>query len=176
MAAVEGGAAGVHCSINGLGERTGNTATEEVVMALELLVGAKTGVDLSKIYNVSNLVAEIAKIPTPRQKPIVGQNLSRVESGLVTDIISRMKRIGVETGMSPFVPELVGAEPMSYVIGKGSGKANIVYYLEKNGVDASRVTKEQMDAIINEVKAESRIRKAVLSERDLMQIVQKVMK
>ncbi|MEI8191880.1 MAG: homocitrate synthase [candidate division NC10 bacterium] len=175
LAAVEGGAAGIHSAINGLGERTGNTPTEEIVMALELLVGVKTGVDLSKIQNVSSLVAEIAKVPVPDNKPVVGRNLSRVESGLVTDIISRMKKLGVETGMAPFAPELIGAEPMQYVIGKGSGKANIVHYLEKNGVDPVQVTKEQMDAILSEVKTESRVRKAVLSERDLMQIVRKIL-
>lgn len=176
LAAVEGGATGVHCAVNGLGERTGNTPTEEVVAALELLVGVTTGVDLGKIYNVSSLVAEISKVPTPGKKPIVGPNLSRVESGLVTDIISRMKKIGVETGMAPFVPELIGAEPMSYVIGKGSGKANIVHYLEKNGVNPDSVSKEQMETILGEVKAESRVRKAVLSERDLMHIVRKVLR
>ncbi|MET0660005.1 MAG: homocitrate synthase [Steroidobacteraceae bacterium] len=175
LAAVEGGASGIHCSINGLGERTGNTPTEEIVMALELLVGVKTGINLGDIQNVSSLVAEIAKVPVRGNKAIVGPTLSTVESGLVTDMIARLKKIGVETGMAPFVPELIGGEPLRYVIGKGSGKANIVYYLEKHGIDPNNISKQQMEAILGQVKAESRVRKAVLSERDLIHIVNKVL-
>ena len=174
LAAVEGGASGIHCAFNGLGERTGNVPTEEIVMALELLVGVKTGVNLSKIYEVSKLVSEIAKVPVSSNKAIVGSTLSKVESGLVTDVIYRMKKIGIDTGMTPFVPELIGAEPLEYVIGKGSGKANILFYLEKNSYDITKITKEQMENIINQVKIESRIRKALLDEKTLMQIVKKI--
>jgi len=174
LAAVEGGATGVHCSVNGLGERTGNVPTEEIVMALELLVGVNTGIDLSKIYEMSKLVAEIGKVEIPLSKSIVGRNLSKVESGLVTDVVYKMKEIGADTGMSPFVPELIGAEPMEYVIGKGSGRANILFYLEKNGYDISKVTKEQIGAIIEEVKKESRVRKALLDEKILMEMVKKI--
>src|SRR6056297_376175 len=175
MAAVEGGASGIHCAVNGLGERTGNVPTEEVVMALELLVGVDTGVDLSKIHGVSQLVSEIGKVPIAKNKAIVGSNLSKVESGLVTDVVYRMKKIGIDTGMSPFTPELIGGEPFEYVIGKGSGKANIIVYLEKNGYDPEAVTKEQMGEIIELVKAESRVRKAILNEKILMEMVRKVL-
>jgi 2-isopropylmalate synthase len=173
LASVEGGASVVHSAINGLGERTGNVPTEEIVMALELLVGVKTGVDISKLSAISRLVAEIGKEPVYGRKPIVGPRLFEVESGLVSDVIYKMNKIGVKTGMSPFVPELVGGNPMQYVIGKGSGKATILFYLEKNGMDASKITKEQMENIINEIKIESRIRKALLSEKDLMEIIGK---
>lgn len=174
LAAIEGGASCVHSAINGLGERTGNVPTEEIVMALELLVGVDTGVDLGQIKEVSKLVEQIGKVPVAMSKAIVGSNLSRVESGLVTDVVYRMKKIGVDTGMSPFVPELIGADPMEYVIGKGSGKANILFYLEKNGYDIESITKEQMGDIIAEVKSESRVRKALLDEKILMQIARKV--
>ncbi len=175
LAAVEGGATGIHSAINGLGERTGNVPTEEIVMALELLEGVKTGVDLSKIAEVSKLVSEIGKVPVSSNKAIVGENLSKVESGLVTDVVYKMKKIGVDTGMAPFTPELIGGAPMEYVIGKGSGKANIIFYLDKNGYDAENVTKEQMEEIIDQVKAESRVRKAVLDEKTLIEIFKKVM-
>lgn len=174
LAAVEGGATGIHSAINGLGERTGNVPTEEIVMSLQLLLGVDTGVDLSKLCDVSKLVAEISKVPISTRKPIVGSKLNQMESGLVTDVAYRMRKIGVEPGMCPFVPELVGNEPLEYVIGKGSGKANIVFYLEKNGYDAEKVTKDQMKDIIEEVKTESRIRKALLEEKDLLNIVKKI--
>jgi len=176
LAALEGGASGVHTAINGLGERTGNTPTEEVVMCIEILLGIKTGIDVGSLCRVSNLVAEIGKVPIEGKKPIVGGCLERVESGLVTDVVYKMNKMGVKTGMSPFTQNLVGGRPQQYAIGKGSGRANIIYYLEKNGIDPSKVSKEQMGDIINDVKVESRVRKALLSEADLMAIVTKILK
>lgn len=175
MAAVEAGANCVHSAMNGLGERTGNVATEEIAMALELLVGTKTGVNLGRIDSVSRLVAEIGKVPVHPQKPIVGPNLSLMESGLVTDIAYKMQKMGIDTAMSPFAPRLIGAAPLTYAIGKGSGKANISYYLDKHGYDVDDVSKEQMKAIIDEVKKEGRVRKALLTETDLLDIFDKVL-
>lgn len=175
LAAVEAGVDCVHCAMNGLGERTGNVPTEEIVMALELLVRTKTGVNLNKIGAVSKLVSDIGKMPVHPQKAIVGSNLSLVESGLVTDIVYKMQKMGIDTGMSPFAPRLIGAPPIEYAIGKGSGKANVLYYLEKNGYDVESISKEQMEAVINEIKEESRVRKALLSESDLLDIFHKVL-
>jgi methanogen homocitrate synthase len=173
LAALEGGASGLHTSVNGLGERTGNVPTEEVVMSLELLLGINTGIDLSKIYELSNLVSEISKVPIEGKKPIVGSNLTQVESGLVSDVVYRMNKIGVKTGMAPFTQELVGGKPQEYAIGKGSGRATVQFYLEKNGINPETVSKEQVGNILEEVKIESRIRKALLSEANLMFIVNK---
>ena len=175
LAAIEGGATCVHGAINGLGERTGNTPTEELAMALELLLGVKTGVDISRIYDTCHLVSEIAKMPIEAKKPITGSLLGFVESGLVTEISYRLRNVGIKTGMAPFTQELVGAKPQQYAIGKGSGRTNILYYLEKNGIDPATVSKEQMGDIIDMVKTESRVRKALLSEKDLLVIVNKVL-
>ena len=71
----------------------------------------ETGIDLSKLCEICNLVAEIAKVPIPGKKPIVGSCLTQVESGLVSDIVYRMQKLGVETGMAPFTQKLVGGQP-----------------------------------------------------------------
>lgn len=173
LAALEGGASGIHTAINGLGERTGNVPTEEIVMCLELLLGINTGCNIGRIAEISNLVAEISKVPVHGHKPIVGSCLSEVESGLVADVAYQMRKIGIETGMSPFVQSLVGNSPQQYVIGKGSGKATMKFYMEKNGIEPDNVTKEQMSDIIDAVKIESRVRKALISEADLMSIIKK---
>ncbi len=170
LAAVEAGAACIHTAINGLGERTGNVATEELALALDLLVGVKTGLDMSKLSGISRLCSEISKVPVPAKKPIVGPNLSKVESGLVTDVIYKFLKMGIPTGMSPFAPSLVGGEPVEFVIGKGSGKANINFYLEKHGLDPNEVSKDQMGEILDRVKSESYVRKASLTENDLLAI------
>jgi isopropylmalate/homocitrate/citramalate synthase len=124
---------------------------------------------------LSKLCSEISKVPVPAKKPIVGPNLSKVESGLVTDVIYKFLKMGVPTGMAPFAPALVGGGEVEFVIGKGSGKANINFYLEKNGVDPDTVTKDQMSDILDAVKAESYVRKASLSEADLLGICAKVL-
>lgn len=172
ISAIQNGAVGIHCAINGLGERTGNVPTEEVAAALELLLGVKTGVNLSGLCRVSRLVAEMSKVPVPAGKPIVGPKLFDVESGLVTDIVYKMTALGVRTGMSPFVPEVVGGRPITYCIGKGSGKANVSHYLEKNGIKA---TKEQRKAILDQVKEEGLTRKGLLTEEDFLRIVGRVL-
>jgi isopropylmalate/homocitrate/citramalate synthase len=174
LSALEGGASGVHTAINGLGERTGNVPTEEIIMIMELLLGNKTGCNIGKIAEVCDLVAEISKVPIAGKKPIVGSCLAEVESGLVVDVAYQMRKIGVETGMSPFVQSLVGNQPQQYVIGKGSGKATIKFYMEKNEIDPETVSKEKMSDILDAVKNESRVRKALLSEADLMSIIKKV--
>ena len=175
LAALEGGASGLHTAVNGLGERTGNVPTEEIVMSLELLLGVNTGIDLSKICELSNLVSEISKVPIAGKKPIVGSCLTQVESGLVSDVVYRMNKIGVKTGMAPFTQELVGGRPQEYAIGKGSGRATVLFYMEKNRIDPNSVTKEQVGDIIEKVKIESRIRKALISEADLMSIIKNVL-
>ncbi|MDR1044675.1 MAG: homocitrate synthase [Candidatus Adiutrix sp.] len=174
LAAVEGGASCLHSAVNGLGERTGNVATEEIAMALQLLAGVETGLDMSRLSAVSRLCSEISKVPVPAKKPIVGPNLSKVESGLVTDVIYKFLKMGIPTGMSPFAPAMVGGDPVEFVIGKGSGKANINFYLEKHGVNPDEVTKDQMGDILEAVKSESYVRKASLSEKDLMAICSRI--
>ena len=65
ISAVVGGASVVHTAINGIGERGGNAATEEVALALELLLGINTGIDLNKLYEVSVLVQDLSKFKFP---------------------------------------------------------------------------------------------------------------
>ncbi|MDR1922462.1 MAG: homocitrate synthase, partial [Candidatus Adiutrix sp.] len=175
LAAVEGGAGCIHSAVNGLGERTGNVATEEIAMSLQLLVGVETGLDMRKLSGLSRLCSEISKIPVPAKKPIVGPNLSKVESGLVTDVIYKFLKMGIPTGMAPFAPDMVGGAPVEFVIGKGSGKANINFYLEKHGLDPDQVGKDQMGEILEAVKAESYVRKASLTENDLLAICSRIL-
>jgi len=172
LAAIENGATCIHSSINGLGERTGNIPTEEIVAALELLLNISTGVKLKHLYRISQIVSEISKVPIPPNKPIIGHRLFDVESGLVTDIIRKMDSLGIHTAMSPFLPSVVGEKDIRYVLGTGSGKANIENYLEKYKITAS---KEQRKEILDLIKEESYIRKSLLSEKDFLRIVSRVL-
>jgi len=172
MAAVRGGAKGIHTAMNALGERTGNVATEEIACAFEILMGIKTGVKLEKIYETAQLVAQISKVPIHPSKPILGDRLFDIESGVITHYDSIMQAKGIKPVPVPFLPHVVGRDPMKYVIGKGSGRVTVEFFLEKNGLKA---TPEQIDEIISKVKEEAYITKSLLTEKQFLKIAQKVL-
>lgn len=172
VAAVAGGIDGIHSSFNGLGERTGNVATEQVVAAMEILFGINTGVQLNKLCSVSRLVQELAKVRVAPNAPVVGDRLFTVESGVVTQIIQEMTAAGCKTGMTPYAPELVGHDPYELVLGKGTGRNTIGLFLQQIGIEA---TEEQQAKILDRVRAEATLRKALLSLEDLRVIAGEVM-
>ena len=174
IAAIQGGASCVHTSMLGLGERTGNAPTEQVVMALELLCNIRTGVDLSKIGPTARLVEVVSKQVTGDNMPIIGHNLSVQDSGLPADLYLKLNEVGVKNAMRCFTPELVGLPPMEYILCKGAGKANIAYVMEKLGLDPSSLSKEQMLAAVNAVKDESRIRKGAVDEQTFAEMLKKI--
>jgi 2-isopropylmalate synthase len=172
MAAVRAGASGVHTAMNGIGERTGNVATEEVACAFEILMGIKTGVKLEKIYEISRLVAEISKVPIHAAKPIVGDRLFKIESGVITHYTSIMQKKGINPIPVPFMPNMVGRAPMEFVIGKGSGKVTVDFFLHKHGLSASD---DQINIILEKVKQEAYVRKSLLSEEEFITIARKIL-
>jgi methanogen homocitrate synthase len=171
IAAVEAGCLGVHTAINGLGERTGNVPTEEFAAALRVLYDKAIGIDLGKLGYASEVVANIAQTPVRPGKPIVGGGLFEIESHIVAHISRRMEDEGIRTGMLPFVPELVGQEPLRYNLGKWSGPVIVDHFLDRLGATA---TPEQKRRILDEVKEESRLQKANLSPRQFARIVERV--
>ena len=166
LSAVAGGANGVHSGFNGIGERSGNVPTEEIVCALEILLGVKTGVDLSKLTVTSRLVEEVTKYRIASRKAIVGRKLFEVESGVGIHFIGRLREKGVDP-IYPFSPEIVGGEPIRFVLGKGSGRASIRHFLHKKRLTA---TEEQVDEILRKVKHTSQVCKDLVSEEAFYRI------
>jgi isopropylmalate/homocitrate/citramalate synthase len=157
LAAVVGGASVVHTSMNALGERSGNAATEEVALDVEMLLGLDTGIKLDRLYPVARLVADLAKVPIPMNKPVTGDNQFSFESGMVIDSIERLK--DTDRPFAPFicVPEMIGRKKgYNIVMGKGTGKTAVAKKLEVLGLSA---TKEQIAEIVQAVKSEGSIRK-----------------
>jgi len=173
LAAVLGGADSVHCAFNGLGERTGNTPTEEIVMALELLFGIRTGVELSQLTRVSRLVEDISKVKVHPNKPIVGDRIFDVESGMVVDIIEKFRPLGIQTVWGTFVPHLVGAKCQNIILGKGAGKANVQHYLDKHGIN---LDDESFNKLTQEIKTVGRIRKGNFTEEEFLLMVNRIKK
>ena len=144
LAAVEAGAAQVHCTINGLGERAGNASLEEIVMALHMLYKCKTGVNTRLLYSTSRMVATLTGLSVQANKAIVGENAFAHESGIHTRGVTE-KPLTFE----PIKPELVG-RTRKLVAGKLAGTRGIKAELEEIGIHP---TEEQLKEIVQRVKA-----------------------
>ncbi len=133
LAAVEAGARQIECTINGLGERAGNTALEEVVMALKVrndILPYRTGIDTTKIMNISRRVAAVSGFPVQFNKAIVGKNAFAHESGIHQDGMLK----NAET-FEIMRPEDIGLAATNLVMGKHSGRAALRAKLKDLGYD-----------------------------------------
>jgi len=133
LAAVEAGARQIECTINGLGERAGNTALEEVVMAMKVrndIMPYQTGIDSTKIMNISRRVATVSGFPVQFNKAIVGKNAFAHESGIHQDGMLK----NAET-FEIMRPEDVGLSATNLVMGKHSGRAALRAKLEELGYE-----------------------------------------
>ncbi len=108
IAAVEQGAIYMDLVVNKLGDRGGNTSLEEVVVSLEMLYGIDTGIDLSKLYELSKYVEKVSGVPLPYNKPVVGRNTFLHESEL--HVMSALEADKYWMCFTPYRPEVVGQE------------------------------------------------------------------
>ncbi len=171
VAAIAAGVNGVHTSVNGLGERTGNVPTEEVVACLQIDLGIDAGIDTGKLGGLSRLIRDLSKADLAPNKPVVGSRLYKVESGVVTHVITKMQEAGFKTGIFPFTAELVGQDPVEFLLGAGTGRNTIQYFLGQAGIHA---TDDQADKILAMVHDEGRVRKGLLRPEDLRALAKKV--
>jgi isopropylmalate/homocitrate/citramalate synthase len=159
-----------HTTVTGIGERAGNAAMEELVLALLTMYGIDIGIKTEKFYSLSKLVRELSNTQIPSNRPIVGETLMDVESGIVTSWVRRCREENpLELG--PFVPSLVGQRPIEIVMGKSSGIDSVAEWLEKIGADASP---EQREALVLKVKEASIRKKGLLTEQEFKKIFDQV--
>lgn len=133
LAAVEGGARQIECTINGLGERAGNTALEEVVMALKVrgdIMPFETQIDTTKIMHISRRVATVSGFPVQFNKAIVGKNAFAHESGIHQDGMLK----NAET-FEIMRPADIGLSASSLPLGKHSGRAALRAKLKDLGYE-----------------------------------------
>jgi len=110
----------IHSTVLGLGERAGNVPMEETVMALKTLYDKDIGIKTEKLKALADLVRDIAKVAVPSNRPIVGDDLFRVESGIIANWLLNCGEEH-QTELFPFRPRMVGQKEPEIVIGKGSG-------------------------------------------------------
>ncbi|MFZ5965690.1 MAG: homocitrate synthase [Bacillota bacterium] len=140
FSAYKAGATHISCTVNGLGERAGNTPLEEIIMALEYIAREKTGIDLKKIMEISNLVENVSGRALSLSKPIVGKEAFSHESGIHVDGLLKNRR-----NYESFDPEDIGRKH-HIVIGKFSGSAAIINKYREMGRE---ITNLQSDRILN---------------------------
>ena len=171
VAALAAGASVAQTTITGLGERAGNVPMEDVVMSLLCLHGVNLGIKTENFVEVSRFVMDLAKVTQPPNRPIVGDKLYQIESGIIAGWF-RLARKDHPLEYIPFAPELVGQKPVSIVLGKNSGPPSMEEWCEKLGIKA---TDEERMAMLQQVKAKSFEKKDLLTPDEFKAIVDRVM-
>jgi 2-isopropylmalate synthase len=152
LSGYEAGAAQSQVSVNGIGERAGNAAYEEVVMACESLYDVDTGIDTTKITELSRLVADKSGMDVPGNKPVVGQNAFSHESGIhAAGVIENSDTF--EPGV--MTPEMVGAS-RQLVLGKHTGTHSVRERLVDAGYDPTDEEVRQVTRRVKDYGAEKR--------------------
>ena len=158
LAAVLAGARYANTTVNGLGERAGNASLEEVVLALRVIHQRPTGIDMTHLPLISELVSRASGRPTPAQKSIVGDAVFTHEAGIHVDGL--LKDVRTYQG---FDPAEVG-RAHRVVLGKHSGSRAVAYVYDKMGIALSR---EQAQEIVTLVRAHAMRTKNPPSDQDL---------
>ena len=144
LSAVKSGATEIHTTINGIGERAGNTSFEECVVSIDrLLSDFSTNIKINEIYDISKLVARSTGVYIQPNKAIVGENAFAHESGIHSDGI-----IKNSATYEPMTPELVGRK-RKFIIGKHMGTHGLNNRLKEIGLD---VNDNQLKQICDDIK------------------------
>ena len=165
LAAVEAGARQVECTVNGIGERAGNAALEEIVMALRVrgdAMGLETGIHTDRLYRASRLLAYLTGVHPQPNKAVVGRNAFAHEAGIHQHgMLSEPRTYEIMT------PAMVGAPGSMLVLGKHSGRHGLESRYRELGY---MLTPEELDRVCTDFKALADRKKEVLDE-DLLSIL-----
>jgi homocitrate synthase NifV len=161
LAGIKAGALSVNTTVNGLGERAGNAALEEVVMALKRLYNHDLGLDTSRLLEISRLVASASGYNVHPWKAIVGENSFAHESGIHAHGILQDSNT-----YEAFSPEEVGSQ-RRLVVGKHSGRHLLSNLLQQHGIF---LNPEATQSVLDAVRQASVEKKTSLTTQELLQI------
>ncbi len=167
LAGCEAGARQVECTINGIGERAGNAALEEIVMALKTrqdFYGLTTGIKTERLYPISRMLSTITGLSVQRNKAIVGRNAFAHEAGIHQD--GMLKERSTYEIMKP---EEVGVPKTDLVLGKHSGRHALRDRVDELGY---HLTDMQLETLFDDFKALADKKKEVYDE-DLTVLIEK---
>lgn len=161
LSAVKAGARQVECAVNGIGERAGNAALEEIVMALKVRNSeyeVETNVITERLYQASRLVSNLTGYPVPKNKAIVGENAFAHESGIHQDGFLKER-----STYEIMTPESVGYPKSRIVLGKHSGRHAFKERLQELGYQLPESEVEQLFSRFIELAD----RKKTVDDKDL---------
>ena len=156
----------MHTTVLGIGERSGNTPMEDVVMALKTMYGVDVGIDTTKLTPLANLVQRLTGVVVPTNKAIVGSGLYQIESGIIA---SWFKNCGEKnaTELFPIRWSAVGQPPAEVVMGKGSGIDSVNMWLQDVGMQVSEADAMK---VLQAVKLHSLNNKKMLSHAEFRDV------
>ncbi len=161
IAGIRAGARFVNTTVNGLGERAGNAALEEVVMGLKHACGIDPQIDTRRFVELSRFVGRASRRPVPAWKAVVGERVFSHESGLHADGVLKDP-----CNYEGFDPAEVGLQ-RHLVLGKHSGSHGLKQRLEQLKIDLQAV---DVDALLTRVRHVSQRRKRALNDRELLRL------
>lgn len=167
LSAVQAGARQVECTINGIGERAGNAAMEEIVMALKTrkdFFGVESGIDAKHIMACSKLVSSLTGFFVQRNKAVVGKNAFAHESGIHQHGFLKKKDT-----FEIMDPKDVGGEESELVMGKHSGRNALLHRYKQLGYD---LTQDEIDRVFQEFKILADEKKEIFDD-DILTLIQK---
>ena len=157
----------IHSTVLGLGERAGNVPMEETVMALLTMYGIDVGLKYEKLYGLAHLVQELSGHAVPSNRPVVGDALFQIESGIIASWFQNCGDLQ-PTELFPYRWDVVGQPPPKVVLGKGSGIDSIKAALKSLGVE---YTEEEAMKVVTSVKDFSLRHKRLLTPVEFQSIV-----
>lgn len=169
MAGLAAGASAVHVTVNGIGERAGSAQLEQVALSLEALYGQDTGLDLSKLKDLSDTVARLAREPINPTAPVVGDEIFGWETGMPSSLWENARKSDPLV-MLPYRWDLVGNREPILDLGKKSGKDNLRVWLER--YDLTVDEDKKMDLLMA-VKAKGIELHRTLNEAEFRELVAK---
>lgn len=162
LAGLQAGAVSVNTTVNGLGERAGNAALEEMIMALKQLYKVDLGVKTSRLRELSQLVVKASGMPLPPWKAIVGDNVFAHESGIHAHGVLQNPQT-----YEPFSPDEVGWK-RRLVVGKHSGRHLLTNVLSQHGISLNH---EESQVVLDSVRHLSVQMKRSLTVEELIDVV-----
>jgi homocitrate synthase NifV len=166
FAALHAGADAASVTVNGLGERAGNAALEEIVMALELSSKIQHGLRTNILGELSQLVSLASGFYIPDNKPVVGRKVLCHESGIHTNILLKNRETYQIIKASQ-----IGRNEQDFVFGKHAGKAALLDFLKKKNI---LITADQCQPILNKVKEDANKAKRELYPQEILAIAKNI--
>lgn len=170
--ALAAGADVAHTTISAIGERAGNSPYEDVALALLTMYGIDTGIKYENMYGLSRYLREITGIPVRPNRGIIGDDIEKIESGIVADWFFNAKD-EAPLEVTPYLYTLTGHPDFQVVIGKNSGVPTVEYFLDKLGMKAD--SREVKMEILMKVKEKAFEVSRLLTLEEFGEIASKVL-